>query len=188
MSDPTDSQLVERAREGDGAAFESLVHKHARLTFAAALSIVVNYADAQDVCQDTWIRALQKNDGCRHPDRFVFWMLQIARNQARDHLQYRKVRKADTIESAFGPEVAPDGKDPRAGLWRERQRRQLERAMAHLTPSQREVLRLHDLVGYTHGEIADSTGRSEVSSRQHLFQARKRMRALLGDPPRGAEA
>jgi RNA polymerase sigma-70 factor (ECF subfamily) len=52
--------------------------------------------------------------------------------------------------------------------------------LASLTPVQREVVLLHDLDGWTHESIAESIGTSSGMSRQHLFHARKRLRALLG--------
>jgi len=61
-------------------------------------------------------------------------------------------------------------------------RGRLVRALQRLTLAQREVVLLHDLDGWTHAEIGDALGVSEVMSRQHLFQARKAMRALLAEP------
>jgi RNA polymerase sigma-70 factor (ECF subfamily) len=57
--------------------------------------------------------------------------------------------------------------------------RALDQAMAQLSPTQREVVLLHDLEGWRHREIAESLAMSEVMARQHLFQARKRLRELL---------
>jgi RNA polymerase sigma-70 factor (ECF subfamily) len=60
-------------------------------------------------------------------------------------------------------------------------RERLVAVLSKITPAQREVVLLHDLQGWTHPEIAESLGISEVMSRQHLFVARKALRALLGE-------
>jgi RNA polymerase sigma-70 factor (ECF subfamily) len=180
-TDPRDRSLVARARLGDAGAFETLVRKYARSAFAAALAILANRDDAQDVCQDAWVRALERIEECRNPDRFVFWLLQIVRNRARNYLQYRRVRETAPLEDAFGPDGPPGGQEPGRNLRRDRQCNLLVRAMEQLTPAQREVLLLHDLAGWRHRAIGNLLGISEVMCRQHLFQARVRMRRLLGD-------
>lgn len=65
--DASDRELVFRAREGDAAGFDALVRRHYRATLAVALAILSRRDDAEDVCQDSWIRALEKLDECRQP-------------------------------------------------------------------------------------------------------------------------
>ncbi len=185
VTDPGDRTLVTRARMGDATAFEALVRKYARLAFAAALAVLANHDDAEDVCQDAWVRALERIEECREPDRFGSWLLSIVRNRALNYAQYRRVRATEPLADAFGPEGPSGGDDPGGSLRRERLRAVLERAMAQLSPGQREVLLLHDLAAWKHRAIAEYLGISEVMSRQHLFQARTRLRKLLGEPPQG---
>ena len=180
-----DRILVSRARSGDPAAFEALVRRHARSAHSVALSVLANHADAQDICQDAWVRALERLEDCRDPDRFAGWFLQIVRNLARNHLQYRRVRVAEEIDQVFGPEGPPGRDDPLRELRGERQRAVLERALARVPAAQAEVLLLHDLAGLRHRAIAEMLGISENLCRQRLFQARARMRALLGQSTQG---
>jgi RNA polymerase sigma-70 factor, ECF subfamily len=174
--EPTDGVLVSRTRRGDPVAFDILVRRHYRAAYAVALAILGQPADAQDVCQEGWVRALERLDDCREPNRFVFWLLQIMRNRARNYLDHRRVRAAEPLEASTA--VGPD--DPRKDLDRERLRARLEGALAELSEVQREIVLLHDLEGWSHREIAGSLEISEVMSRQHLFQARRRLRGLLG--------
>jgi len=160
------------------------VRKYARSAFAAAFAVLANHEDAADVCQEAWVRALERIEECRDPDRFAGWLLRIVRNRALNYAQYRKVRSTETLAAAFGPEGPPGGVRPDAGLRRERLRTVLARAIAQLTSGQREVLLLHDLAGWRHRAIAECLDMSEVACRQHLFQARTRMRKLLGEVPR----
>lgn len=174
--DPGDGVLVARARRGDPAAFETLVRRHYRAAYAVALAILGHRTDAEDVCQDGWVRALERIEDCREPDRFIYWLLQIVRNRARNHLDHRRVRAAEPL----GPDTAVATEDPQKDLDRERLRGRLEKSLAGLPEVQREIVLLHDLEGWRHRKIADALGISEVMSRQHLFQARRRLRGLLG--------
>lgn len=174
--DPSDAVLVAHARRGDPAAFDALVRRHYRAAYAVALAVLGRQADAEDVCQDGWVRALERIEDCREPERFLFWLLQIVRNRARNYVDYRRVRATEPLE----PEVAAGREDPGKDLDDARLRARLEEALAELSEVQREIVLLHDLEGWSHREIAGMLGVSEVMSRQHLFQARRRLRGILG--------
>jgi RNA polymerase sigma-70 factor, ECF subfamily len=174
--DPSDGTLVARACRGNPGAFDSLVRRHYPAAYAVALAILGHRPDAEDVCQDAWVRALERIEDCREPERFIFWLFQIVRNRARNYLDRRRVRAAEPLE----PETAAGTDDPQRDLDRERLRERLENSLAELPEVQREIVLLHDLERWSHREIAGSLGISEVMSRQHLFQARRRLRGLLG--------
>ena len=173
---PDDAALVARARRGDAPAFETLVRRHFGSAFAAALSVLGNRMDAEDVCQDAFIRALEKLDELRRPERFRSWLLQIVRNRARNYASYRRVRAAVPLDEV----VAAADDDPAAFARREELARRLETALAELTRIQREVVLLHDMEGWKHREIAEALDISEGMSRQHLFNARRTLRRRLG--------
>lgn len=179
MADPADGVLLERARRGDATAFEELVRRHARAAFAAARAILGNQADAEDVCQDAWVRALERLEDCRNPDRFVFWFLQVVRNRARNYVRYRSLRATEPLDAVPLPDPPAGAGDPFVAVERRRQRARLEAAIAQVPEAHREVLLLHDLAEWKHKEIAESLRISEVLSRQRLFQARARLRQIL---------
>ena len=135
--------------------------------------------DAEDVCQDAFVRALERLDDCRQPEKFAAWLLQIVRNQARNFLQYRRVRQAKPLELVSATSSADPNRDVERGELRD----QLEAALGELSETQRKVVLLHDLEGYRHREIAEILELSEVASRQHLFTARRKLRQLLTQPP-----
>lgn len=174
--DLSDAALVERARRGDAAAFESLVRRHYRAAYAAAFGVLSNQMDAEDACQDAFVRALERLDELREPERFVPWLVRIARNRAHNLRSYRQVRAAQPLESVAAASLAnPHGDTARGEL-----RGRLEAALARLSDTQREVVLLHDLYGWKHAEIAEAMGISEGMSRQHLMAARRRLREHLG--------
>lgn len=169
--------LVVRAQHGDKAAFSGLVSSFLRACYSVALAIVGRTADAEDVAQDALVVALERIDECRHPERFAGWLLQIVRNQARNWLAKRRLRDVASHEQpplglSLGA-VEPTQAE-RAGL-----KDRLIAALSHLSETQREVVLLHDLEEWTHQEIGEALGISEVMSRQHLFVARRILRGHL---------
>jgi RNA polymerase sigma-70 factor, ECF subfamily len=101
----SDENLVARARLGEAAAFEALVRRYLRPAYAVALSVVLSPADAEDVAQESLVKAFGELDQCRQPERFAGWLLQGVRNRARNLLAWRRVREPG--------EPNPEGKPSR---------------------------------------------------------------------------
>ncbi len=170
--------LVIRAQHGEADAFGALVRAFLRAAYSVALAIVARPADAEDVAQDAFVVAMERIGTCREPARFAGWLLQIVRNRARNWLDSRRLRDVSAQDGPRNPAAAAD-RSADAGL-----RERLTAALGELPPTQREVVLLHDLEEWTHGEIGAALGISEVMSRQHLFHARRVLRGqLLQDAP-----
>ena len=176
MTEP-DAELVRRAQQGDAAAFDFLVRRYFRAVYAIALAETRDPRDAEDVSQETMIRALERLDDCRQPDRFNAWLFRIARNSARSHGRREAVRATSSLDLA---QSASSDSDPSRDAERAELRNRLTAALATLTGIQREVVLLHDLEQWKHREIAESLGIPEGTVRSHLFFARRALRAQLG--------
>jgi RNA polymerase sigma-70 factor, ECF subfamily len=174
----SDASLVARVRLGDAAAFETLMRRHFRAAYLVAFARVNNATDAEDVCQDAFVAAWQHISECRTPERFGAWLVRIVRNTAHNRGDYLRVRAAEPIE--HGAHVA-SGVGADTAVLRAELRDTLLGALAHLSTVQREIVLLHDLEGWKHAEIAARVDVSEVMSRRHLSDARKRLRSVLGD-------
>lgn len=172
----SDAALVARARGGDAASFETLVRRHLRAAFAVALAQLGEEADAQDAAQDAFVTALQRLDECRRPDQFGAWLLAIVRNRARDRRRWRTVR--DTLPLDTASEAAGTA-DPHRDAERSELRTDLLAALKTLPETQREVVLLFDLEGWSHREIATRLGITEGSARVQLHNARRALRGLL---------
>jgi RNA polymerase sigma-70 factor, ECF subfamily len=166
-------QLVERATRGEASAFEQLARSCLRPAYSVALAIVRRPADAEDVAQDALLIALERIATCREPERFMAWLMTIVRNQSKNWLERRRLR--DVLPAEETPEQLAPEIDLDSGLERGR----LLAALGVLNVAEREVVLLHDLEGFTHQEIADTLRISCVMSRQHLWVARRKMRAVL---------
>jgi RNA polymerase sigma-70 factor, ECF subfamily len=167
------ASLVIRAQRGDRNSFATLTRTYLRAAYSVALSILGRPSDAEDIAQDALLLAFERLDSCREPDRFVGWLLQIVRNQARNALASRRLRDvpADaTSEEPCSELPLPDSSTHRS---------QLLLALSKLTSIRREVVLLHDLDGWTHAEIAGALRISELMSRQNLFLARRELREQL---------
>ena len=175
-ADPPDATLIARSCAGDAAALDALVRRHYRTAYSVALANTGRRADAEDVCHDALIRVAEQLETCRDPARFAQWMCAIVRNRARNAHERERVRRAEPLDE----HIVRSAHDSHRDAQRAELRARLLAALGVLTPVQREVVLLHDLAGWTHEAIADLVGTSEGMSRQHLFQARRRLRGVLG--------
>lgn len=174
----TDAVLVGRAREGDASAFDALVRRHLRAAYAVALARLGEPADAEDVCQDAFVAALQRLDECRNPERFSAWLLRIVRNRAHDHARGAAVRRSTPIDEAKLPAAQSN---PLRHVEQSELQADLLEALRGLPELQREVLMLYDLEGWSHREIAERLGISQGAARVHLHHGRRSLRERLAE-------
>lgn len=173
----SDAHLVARARDGDPAAFEDLVHRHVDAAHAVALAELADARDAEDAVQDSFIIALERLEECRDGAAFGAWLRQIVRNRARSVRRRERIRETDSLDAVGS---AASTQSPLQDLERNRLRERLETALRTLTEVQRAVVLMHDLEGYRHREIAAELDIPEGTVRSHLFFARRALRERLG--------
>lgn len=176
----SDEELVALILGNDTAAFEILMRRYFRMAFLVAFAQLGNREDAEDVCQDAFVRCWERMRDCRDPSRVSHWIMTIVRNTAHNRREYLQLRATEQLDSTAHV-TAPDCLDRMAELGDLRAR--LTAALLSLPPVQREVVLLHDYEGRRHAELARRLGISESMARRHLSDARKRLRELLGDLP-----
>ena len=176
----SDATLVARARASDAAAFTTLVRRHLPAAYAVARAVVIERADAEDVCQDAFVTAFTRLGECQPAEQFRPWLLRIVRNRAISFLRWQRVRAAAVLGTAPGESDVPSpGESPLAAAERADLRAQLNAALGTLSNAQRTVVILHDVEGWGHREIAALLGVADGTSRSVLFDARRRLRARL---------
>lgn len=174
--EPNDAALVHRAKAGDEAAFGLLLRRYLKVAHAVARAVAGPLADAEDVVQEAILEAVTQLERCRDPARFGGWLLAIVRTRAHNRRRYERRREALPLEAAEGLEASDQ---PEEALRRSELRQQLARGLNRLPSTEREVILLCDLEGWSHTEAAQLLGISAASSRQRLHRARKRLRAML---------
>ena len=173
----SDAERVRRVRRGEPAAAGELAERYLRAARAVALALTRSEPDADDVCQDAFVTAIQRIDDCREPERFSAWLMQIVRNRARNHLRHAAVRAAAPLEDVAA--LAAPAASPAWAAEQARLRARLLLALGELGEERREVVLLHDLEGWTHAEIAERLELPSGTVRSPLHHARRRLRQLL---------
>jgi RNA polymerase sigma-70 factor (ECF subfamily) len=168
----TDS--IQRARQGDPDAFRELYAGHVGRIYALCLRLAGDSALAEELTQDTFVRAWERLDSFRGESAFGTWIFRIAVNVALAERRGRGRREGRVALSA-DPELLPAA----AGEDRHADRMDLEQAIAGLPPRARAVFLLYDVEGYQHDEIARLTGIAEGTSKTQLFRARRLLREAL---------
>jgi RNA polymerase sigma-70 factor, ECF subfamily len=166
--------LVREAQSGSDDAFAALVRMHQRRAYGVARSIVLSHEDAEDAVQEAFLHAHRALGRFMPEQSFGAWLYRIVSNAALDLVRRRKVRETDELPET----VALPFRDPgESGELRAR----LARALRKLQPRQRAVIVMHDVEGFTHGEIGDALGIPEGTARSDLHHARAALRGLLKD-------
>jgi RNA polymerase sigma-70 factor (ECF subfamily) len=186
-SDLSQPELVRRACEGDKDAFYCLVRPCERAIYVAAVSILNNPADAEEVAQEAVLKAFTHLAGFRAEAKFSTWLIQITINEARLRLRKDRRHLYDSLderrtdaEGDYDPKDFADWREiPSEELKRAELRNALQRAMATLAPKYREVLILRDVQSLSTQETAEILGISEGNVKTRLLRARLQMRDAL---------
>jgi len=177
-AEPSDEALVRRVQAGDPAAFELLARRYLRAVHAVAASFVKERADAEDVAQEAFLRALEAIRRFDPARPFAPWLYQIARNVARNRIKWRKRHSTDPV-SAVEESLADAGPTPADSVERSELQELLEAAIDELPEQRRTAFRLADVEGYPAVEVARLMGLSAGAVRAHLYHARRGLRARL---------
>ena len=171
-----EASLVDAARQGDIAAFESLYRANRDRIYGLLWRICGGDVSlAEDLLQESFVRAWQKLDSFRGESRFGTWLHRLSANVALSdrRIRLRRVRNEVVMEESVERTAVGD-RDVFAD-----KRMDLERAIARLPERARTVLILFDIEGYRHLEISKMTGMAVGSSKAQLHRARKLLRKEL---------
>ena len=165
-----ESRLIVRAKEGDAHAFAALLRQHQEMALRVAFQIVGDWDDAEDVCQESFIKVHRHLGRYQARHKFSTWLYRIVTHTAID-LRRRRQR----THRAELPDDVPVASREEATDWQ----LSLEKVLSELTPKQRSAFVLRDLQGFPLEEVAEILDCSGITARVHLHQARKRLRQRL---------
>jgi RNA polymerase sigma-70 factor, ECF subfamily len=173
-SEMTDASYVERALRGDASAFAALVDRHAPACLRYATRMLGSREDAEDVTQDTLLRAHRALARYDAGMSFRTWIMSILVNRCRTALLHRKRRTSRVVldEAAVERAVSADGPD--AAL-----RDAIERALDRIDPAQREAFLLRYVEMMSYDEMAAATGAGVSALKMRVQRGCDRLRVLL---------
>ncbi|MBZ5623591.1 MAG: sigma-70 family RNA polymerase sigma factor [Acidobacteriia bacterium] len=181
-----ESTLVVQAREGDTRAFGELVRRYEAKIFRLAQHITQNREDAEDVLQETFMKAYEHLDQFKGDSKFYTWIVRIAVNQALMKLRRRKTDKSvsldetiDTGEDTITREVAAWDEDPEQRFSRGELGDILDSAVESLEPPYRSVFVLRDIEELSTEETAEALNLSVPAVKSRLLRARLQLREKL---------
>lgn len=184
---PSDEgNLVALAQAGDAAAFSELVRRYERKIYRLAKHITQNDEDAEDVLQDSFLKAYEHLSGFQGQSKFYTWIVRIAVNEALMKLRKRKGDRfvsldepIDTGEEEVKREVAVWEGNPEQQYSQEELQRILNEAVDGLKPDFRTVFTLRDIEELSTEETAEALGISIPAVKSRLLRARLALREKL---------
>ncbi len=181
-----ESALVAKAREGDLAAFNELVNSYSRKIFRLAKHITQNDEDAEDVLQETFLKAFEHLGDFQGQSKFYTWIVRIAVNESLMKLRKRKSDRSvpldepvDTGEDTVVREIAVWDENPEQKYTREELGQILDEAVQSLRPAFRTVFVLRDIEELSTEETAEALGISVPAVKSRLLRARLQLREKL---------
>jgi RNA polymerase sigma-70 factor (ECF subfamily) len=187
-----DAGLVQRYIGGDESAFLEIMSRHRSRIFAAAMGLLHNHADAEEITQDTFVRAHKGLSRFRGDSSLATWLHRIAVNLARNRYWYffRRCRHAtlsldaamgDGTESRFSDLLSAPDADPSQENSRSEFMDAVESSMDKLEASHRRILTMRSVMDQSYEEIAAALGINVGTVKSRIARARERLRKRLAE-------
>lgn len=187
-SKPDDLPLVRRAQAGDLEAYDALIRLYQERIYAAVYHMTSNHEDANDLAQESFIKAYKALPSFKGDSSFFTWLYRIAINKTINFLKVRKNRTHMSLNDLdFNAEHDPDivalvsDRTPRRDVNLGELQEKLNGAMQKLSDPHRMVVTLHDVQGLAHEEIAQIMDCNIGTVRSRLFYARQQLQGFLAD-------
>ena len=191
----SEAELIDAARTGDGAAFEVIMRHHNRLLFRTARSILKNDSEAEDVVQETYVKAYAHFGGFAQNSRLSTWLVRIAVNESLGRLRRQMPARAievdpDSVTDSnmmqeqilpLGLAARPAPADPETRAARDEIRRLLEQAIDALPQAQRAVFVLRAVEEFSVADTALCLGIPQETVKTRFHRAKRALRRLLSD-------
>jgi RNA polymerase sigma-70 factor (ECF subfamily) len=181
-----ESGLLAKAREGDPAAFSELVNQYSRKIYRLAKHITQNDSEAEDVLQETFLKAFEHLGDFQGQSKFYTWIVRIAVNESLMKLRKRRSDRTvpldeplDTGEDTVVREIAVWDENPEQQYSRDEIGQILDEAIQSLKPTFRTVFVLRDIEELSTEDTAQALGISVPAVKSRLLRARLQLREKL---------
>jgi len=172
------SEALEPTLQGALDWRDRLINENLRRVFLLIYRLVGNVPDAQDLTQETFIKALQRRHQLKDAERAAQWLSRIATNTAIDFLRRHGRVTWCELEAAGGP-LPGAAESPEQTMLDAERRELLEDALQALTPRERAALILRDIEDLPAAEVARHLNCSKATVRSHIANARVKLRRFL---------
>ena len=185
MTTEEELQIIKQVIDGDKNAFEALVLANQRNVYNLAMKMTGNEEDAQDIAQDTFLKAFRQLSGFRGDCHFSVWLYRLTHNLCIDFLRKRQRSKESplTYTDEDGDCAELQIPDLRSLPERDTLRRELgdtlDQSILELPEQHREIFLMREVSGFSYSEIADTLGISEGTVKSRLSRARQNLVNIL---------
>jgi RNA polymerase sigma-70 factor (ECF subfamily) len=169
-----DERLVRKAQQGDQAAFAQLVDAHRDRLFTLAARELGSAADAEDVVQETLLRAWRALPGFRRDASLSTWLYRICLNVVHDHRSRSARRSSTPLDEVAEPS------DPRDRIAERELSDALQDALAQIDETYRTAVLLYDVLGRSYAEIAEVLAVPEGTVKSRIYRGRIELARRLG--------
>jgi len=178
-----ESEWLEQSRKGNHAAFENLVRTYQAMIHSVAFRMTGSLADADDLSQETFIRAFQQLESFRGESKFSSWLCRVAMNACLNWRQ-RESRRTEVHQQWAGDNVGVSAEDNLEAL--DENTRVVQAALNRLPTKQRAAMILTVYEEMNHAEAARALGCSEATVSWRVFAARAKLKRWLAPASRGS--
>ena len=179
VEEVSNSELVKKSQLGDKSAFEELVKRHQDLVFSLSFKLTGNRELANDVAQESFIRAWKAIEKFRGDSTFGTWIYRITVNTAWTLRKKAKKHYSLNIEDTQEPVVIDEKKDPELVAINSDLSVVLRKALNQIPLEQRIIVELKNIEGRSHKEIADYLDISVTAAKVRLHRAHQKLRNIL---------
>jgi RNA polymerase sigma-70 factor (ECF subfamily) len=178
MVEPTDRDLVLRTRRGEVEAFGEVVKRYQQSVFNVCYRMLGERMEAEDLAQETFIRAYQRLETFDADRPFGPWIRRVATNTCLNHIQGQKPESYELDEERDRSPV-PSGEQPEIYLQGTQVAEEIRKAIISLPPHYHAVIELRHYQEMSYSEIADALELPISDVKSHLYRARRRLAKLL---------
>ena len=185
--------LVDRLKQGDEAAFKTIVETWMDMVFNTALGIVQNAEDAEDIAQEVFVQVYQSVSSFKGDSKFSTWVYRITVTKSLDHERRKKRKKRFAfVKSIFGEESQvvihpPDFHHPGIALDKKEDAAALFKAIRLLPENQRIAFTLHKVEGLSYQEVSEVMKTTVSSVESLIHRAKNNLKKKLEEYYRGKQ-
>ena len=196
MSIENEKEIVKKAAAGDKDAFRLLFEAYYPKVYNAAFQVLRNPSDAEEVLQESFVKAYLALPHFKGDSSFYTWLFRIVRNMSID-VKRKLARRFQAAPGEIDLDRSPAGDAaefvsspvrPDQALQNKQEIGILERALSNISPEHKDILVLREIDGFSYEEISDFTGLSSGTVMSRLFYARKALLKAISEIEQGRES